>query len=211
MQGSLISNKRATCPALCNLMFKPLADTHIPLPDHPRSKQRSPKSTPATTPTNGTASAAQSQGNNASHHSRNAFLAAVASCVDADLDDNVPVGDHGGTVGSTSNGSGKGSPAYFPPSPSATTEPMRVSFRGLFEAFASSLEAPSSRGSGGSGSKGGGSGAGGRGGGGGGIFGLDFNGGWNRGAGGESIGCKGAALLLYSLLQVSRQPRLSVN
>ena len=100
----------------------------------------------------------------------NPFRAAVASCVDAELDD---IGGGGGGVGS----SGFTSPAApMLSSPSAAAAPMRVSFRGLFEAFAATLEAPK----------------------------LSSRGGWGPDAVGhvESVGREGVALLLYSLLQV---------
>lgn len=102
----------------------------------------------------------------------NPFRAAVASCVDAELDDN----DGGGGSGGGAGGRGSGSMAApMLSSPSAVT-PMRVSFRGLFEAFAATLEAPSPA----------------------------SRGGWGPDAVGqaESVGREGVALLLYSLLQV---------
>eukprot|EP00903_Cladosiphon_okamuranus_P016296 g15028.t1 len=100
----------------------------------------------------------------------NPFRAAVASCVDAELDDNG--GDGGGDGG---RGSGS-TAAPMLSSPSAAT-PMRVSFRGLFEAFAATLEAPSSA----------------------------SRVGWGPDVAGqvESVGREGVALLLYSLLQAN--------
>ena len=92
---------------------------------------------------------------------------AVSSCLDADLED-------GGGRG------GGSAPASATVSPSAAAAALRVSFRGLFEAFASTLEHTSSYRNGGDG------------GGGGGV-----------GGGTESVGREGVALLLYSLLQVS--------
>ncbi|CAM9601682.1 unnamed protein product, partial [Scytosiphon promiscuus] len=84
----------------------------------------------------------------------NPFRAAVASCVDAELDDNLAPesfsgggGGFGGRAGSAAGVSAPSSssaPAATPvlssPSAAAAAPPMRVSFRGLFEAFATTLE-----------------------------------------------------------------------
>ncbi|CAN0099524.1 unnamed protein product [Ectocarpus fasciculatus] len=113
----------------------------------------------------------------------NAFRAAVASFVDADLDDSLPGGSFGGGGGGPSSAAPVVSPS---PSAAAGTR-MRVSFRGLFEAFASTLEGPSSS-----------PGGGGRG------TGVGGWGGDGAAAGeAESVGREGVALLLYSLLQAN--------
>lgn len=113
----------------------------------------------------------------------NAFRAAVASCVDADLDDYSPSSKRRTPRGAAVAGAGTGGAAFSSSSVSspAAAEPMRVSFRGMFEAFASTLETSPSRG-------------GGR------IAGVGIGG--DATEWGESVGREGVALLLYSLLQV---------
>lgn len=141
-----------------------------------------------------------------SSSSSNAFRAAVASCVDADAHDDRPTMGSAKTSGrgpkateavaadkaglervasrvgggrDSGHGGAAGAPA-----------PMRISFRGMFEAFAATLEASPSRSRGGRGtgsySNGGKKGV------------LDGQ----EGANVEGVGREGVALLLYSILQV---------
>ena len=131
----------------------------------------------------------------------------MASCVDADLDDDgTPAGNisvktagRGAAAAEKVGSRAVNGPSSTPPSIVSAAPIMRIPFRGIFEAFAATLEASPTRGSGG------GSGAG--------VGGILRRGGSSAdgpkgvvaGRGGgvvEGVGCEEVALLLYSMLQV---------
>lgn len=132
----------------------------------------------------------------------------MASCVDADAHDDQPTtgsvktsgrglkatealaADKAGSERAASRVGGSRDSGHVGAAGAST--PMRISFRGMFEAFAATLEALPSRGGGGRGtgsySNGGKKGI------------LDGQ----EGANVEGVGREGVALLLYSILQVSQ-------